>query len=186
MIKIGQQFFNRSPILVVQDILGKILIRNFQGNILSGRIIEVEAYLHESDEAAHSYVGRKKRNSILWQEPGYIYMHSMHGWDCIDITCEDKDIPSSILVRGLHPIDGINIMMNNRNTDNQSNLCDGPGKLCKSLAIDKSFYGMPIFENPSLYILDDGFIVNKDRIINTKRIGVTKSQDLNLRFRIEL
>ncbi|MCB0749433.1 MAG: DNA-3-methyladenine glycosylase, partial [Ignavibacteriae bacterium] len=109
-----RSFFHQSPLIVAKMLLGKILVREIDGLKLSGRIVEVEAYEAYTDEAAHSYRGKTKRNMSLYKDAGHAYIHRIHMQNCIDIVTEPIDVPSSVLIRAIEPIEGIEIMKNNR------------------------------------------------------------------------
>lgn len=181
MIVLTKDFYNRSPLLVAPDLLGKVLVRRFGNQILSGRIVEVEAYLAFSDEAAHSFVGKTKRNASLFKSAGHAYVHSIHTQNCLDIVTENIDIPSSVLIRALEPLEGIEFMKEFRKKENSKDLTSGPGKLTQALHIDMKFDGQDITDIKSfLYVMDDGF-TQKD-ISQGKRIGISKAKDSDFRF----
>ena len=79
---INKEFYNRSAVDVAKDLLGKVLVREVDGKILKGKIVETEAYIGESDKACHAYNGRRtKRTEPLYGEGGissrcYLYSDS--------------------------------------------------------------------------------------------------------------
>lgn len=179
-----KDFYNRNPLVVAREILGKILVREINNQIVSGRIVEVEAYLASEDEASHSFKGMTKRNISLYKEAGHAYIHSIHRQNCIDIVTEAEGIPTSVLIRSLEPLVGIEIMKINRNKENLKDLTNGPGKLTQALQINKDFDGIDITNiNSPLYLKDDNFY--PENIISTKRIGISKNIDKNFRFYIK-
>ncbi|HTK03206.1 MAG TPA: DNA-3-methyladenine glycosylase [Alphaproteobacteria bacterium] len=175
-------FYNRNPLLVAPDLLGKILVRNFDGKIISGRIVETEAYLAFNDEASHSFVGKTERNKSLFGKPGTAYVHSIHMQNCIDVVTEGVNIPSSVLIRALEPLEAIEIMKSLRGKENLKDLTTGPGKLCKALAITKGFNGYDLTKLGDLYIIDDNYSVSEKDIIKVKRIGISKATENEYRF----
>lgn len=176
-----RNFYNRSSLEVAPELLGKILVRKVNNQIISGRIVEVEAYVAFTDQASHSFKGKNKRNSSLYLSAGHAYVHKIHMQNCLDIVTDNKDIPSGVLIRAIEPIKGINIMMLNRKTDNIKNLTNGPGKLCQSLNIDRTLDGIDVCSKSSLiYIIEDGFVANK--IVKSTRIGISKDTDKEYRF----
>ena len=50
--RMGRAFFDRSPEVVARELLGKVLRHKYKGEWLSGRIVEVEAYLGLEDPAS--------------------------------------------------------------------------------------------------------------------------------------
>ncbi|MDQ5981898.1 MAG: DNA-3-methyladenine glycosylase [Patescibacteria group bacterium] len=107
---LSRDFFLRNPLIVAPELLGKILTRKFNGIIISGRIVEVEAYLPSGDEAAHGFKGLTKRNLSLFKEGGHAYIHQIHKQNCFDIVAEKANIPAGILIRALEPLQGIDLM----------------------------------------------------------------------------
>jgi DNA-3-methyladenine glycosylase len=77
--KLPRSFYTRSALLVAQDLLGKILVRKIGKTILSGKIVEVEAYLGVKDPASHAYRGKTKRNEVMFREGGYLYVYFTYG-----------------------------------------------------------------------------------------------------------
>jgi DNA-3-methyladenine glycosylase len=104
-------FFNRDPRRVARSLLGKLLIRKTPHGILSGRIVETEAYLGQGDAAAHSAVGRTPRNAVLFGPPGYAYVYFIYGNHyCLNVSCLPDGIPGGVLFRAMEPVSGIDQM----------------------------------------------------------------------------
>lgn len=179
-----QSFYNRNPLEVAQELLGKILVRNLNGVCISGRIVETEAYLAFVDEAAHSYAGQTKRTASLFKSAGHAYVHSIHMQQCLDIVTEMENIPSSVLLRALQPIEGIEHMKAFRKKEKLTDLTSGPGKLTQALQISKQFDGVDITSQTSqVYIISDDYTV--PTIVSKKRIGISKAKDHLFRFYIQ-
>lgn len=177
---LSAEFYNRPSDIVAKELLGKILVRNLENVRISGRIVEVEAYLPFVDEAAHSFKGKTKRNQSLFKAAGHAYVHSIHTQNCLDVVTDKVDIPGSVLIRALEPIDGIEKMKEFRNKENLYDLTSGPGKLTKALNITKELDGVDLIASQALFIVDDGFVA-KD-IFSGERIGISKAKDKQLRF----
>jgi DNA-3-methyladenine glycosylase len=143
---------------VAPDLLGKHLVREVSGRVLSGRIVEVEAYQGPEDLAAHSARGRRTaRTEVMYGPPGHAYVYFIYGMHyCMNIVCEGVDVPHAILIRALEPGPG---------TDR----CSGPALLCRSLDIDRSLTGIAL-EPPTLYVVDGGGTAGP--VYQTPRIGV--------------
>lgn len=178
---IQRDFYNRSPLLVASDLLGKILVRQIGDQIRSGRIIEVEAYLGHDDEASHSFKGETPRTKSLFGSAGHAYIYSIHMYHCLDIVTDGPGIPTSVLIRALEPLEGVSHMQSARNKDLSRDLASGPGKLCQALGITKDLYGVDMTDFSSgLYVIDDGF--KTQSIVTAPRIGISKSKEDLLRF----
>ena len=177
-----QEFYERDPVAVAKNLLGKILVSNNDNQFTSGIIIETEAYLSSDDPAAHSFIGKTKRNQSLFGAPGCAYIHRMHGWNLLDVTTEKVGKPSSVLIRALKPYDGISIMIQRRNTKDIENLTNGPGKVCQALGIDHELDGTIIADTKGKIYVGDSMLEDRFEILETQRIGISKGQESVLRF----
>jgi DNA-3-methyladenine glycosylase len=178
-----RSFFARNPRVVAKALLGAKLLRTLKdGTIIGGVIVETEAYLAKGDLAAHSQRGRTAATRALFQQAGTIYIHSMRAYFGMDIVTEEPEKPSSVLIRALEPLEGIEEMKQLRNTEDLYSLTNGPGKLCQALCIDKDFYGVDLLDPlVPLKILPISSL-SKLSMASSKRIGVNKSAHRNLRF----
>ncbi len=79
--------------------------------LISGRIVELEAYLGADDAAAHSAAGRTARNDVLWGPPGHAYVYFIYGVHyCLNISCMPEGEAGGILIRALEPVSGLEAM----------------------------------------------------------------------------
>lgn len=181
--KLPKEFYMRSPELVAKKLLGKILVKMTDYNLLAGIITETEAYLNANDLASHSFNGPTKRNSAMFMTGGTLYVYQIYGiHKCINVVTEPAGIGSAVLIRALVPISGIEIMKINRGIIDERNLCNGPGKISQA-------YGFELSNDKDNLLSDNLFIsdikLSKKIIIQkTPRIGITKSKDLMLRFMV--
>ena len=179
-------FYNRDPRLVAPDLLGKILIRRYGRKLLTGRIVEVEAYLGADDPAAHAAIGRTPRNSVLFGPPGHAYVYFIYGAHfCLNVSCLPDGVPGGILFRALEPLQGIEEMFKLRGIDETSDLrrlTTGPGRLAAAFGITRARDNAKDLTDAQsdLYIADDG--TPPPRTLITKRIGITKAADMPLRY----
>ena len=185
---VPRSFYNRDPRLVGPDLLGKILVRRQGRKLLTGRIVEVEAYLRADDPAAHSFAGKTKRNAVLFGPPGYAYVYFIYGNHyCLNVSCLPDGTPGGILFRALEPLRGVEEMFNQRGIDTGSDLrrlTSGPGRLAAAFGITRerdNGKDLTSFKS-DLYIADDGSPLPK--ILITKRIGITKAADMPLRYMV--
>jgi DNA-3-methyladenine glycosylase len=181
-------FYARDPRLVARELLGKVLVRHTGGKLLTGRIVEVEAYLGEADPAAHSAAGRTARNSVLFGPPGYAYVYFIYGNHyCLNVSCEPDGLAGGVLFRALEPIDGIAEMARARGVavDGERDLIklsSGPGRLSQAFGITRERDNGCDLTSPrsSLWIGADGF--QPENILTTPRIGITKAAEQPLRY----
>lgn len=179
-------FFVRSPEIVAREMLGKVLVHHRKGERLSGRIIEVEAYLGLDDPASHAFRGRTSANAVLFGPPGVAYVYFIYGMhDCLNISCLPEGEPGGVLIRALTPVEGIATMARLRGLPENAKpqqLTGGPGKLCQALGITRATHnGMDVTKpGSSLHIEDHGN--HPGRIEITPRIGISKAKEQPLRF----
>lgn len=188
--KLQSKFYTRNVLSVAKDLLGKTFVFNKAGGILSGKIVEVEAYDGSCDMAAHTYIGKTKRNEVMFERGGLLYVYFTYGmYHCCNVVTGEKDERTAVLIRAIEPMDGIEQMAVNRfgksslSEKEKLNLTSGPGKLCMALGIDKSFNGISLIED-EIYILNNRKIKDDD-IAVTRRIGISKSKELPWRFYIK-
>ncbi len=186
-IKLPRNFYTRSVLTVAKELIGKILVKNEQTKILSGRIVEVEAYDGNIDEAAHTFIGKTKRNEVMFKEGGYLYVYFTYGAHfCCNVVTGKKDHGTAVLIRAVEPIEGIETMIRRRfgrrlkNKNEIFNLTSGPGKVCKAFGINREHSGLDLTED-KIYLMDAPKL-SKSKIGISKRIGISKSVDLPWRF----
>jgi len=183
MVKLTRQFYNRNTLTVAKELIGKVLVRRYDGNVISSRITEVEAYIGAIDKASHCYKGKTERTKVMFGEPGYAYVYFIYGmYYCFNVVTESEGCGSGVLVRSIEPLENIEKMSINRygkplkeiTKQQLKNISNGPGKLCNALKITKSENGLDLTKN-ELYISDDGF---KDYIVeNSKRINIDYAEE---------
>lgn len=182
-----KKFYIRSVLAVAKDLLGKVLIKTESKKMFAGRIVEVEAYDGSIDEASHSYNGKTKRNEVMFNTGGCLYVYFTYGAHfCSNIVTGKEGYGNAVLIRAVEPLAGIDYMIVNRfNRELKSekelcNLTSGPGKVSKAFGFDSSYSGMDL-TNSSVYLLDQPRL-NSNKIGISKRIGITRSVDLPWRF----
>jgi DNA-3-methyladenine glycosylase len=180
-----RSFYLDSPDIVARNLLGKLITRNLNGERLTGRITEIEAYLGLSDPASHSFIGKTARNAVLFGPPGFSYVYFIYGMHyCLNFSCQPEGEPGGVLIRALQPVAGLDTMARLRGLASPVKpklLCSGPGRLCEALGITLAENGLDVTRAKSpLRVLDDGF--RPTSITATPRIGISKAVDLPLRF----
>jgi len=188
--KLKKSFYRREVIVVARDLLGKVLVKSNGKEILAGKIVEVESYHGDIDAAAHSYGGITKRNEIMFEAGGYLYVYFTYGaHHCCNVVTGKKGQGTAVLIRAIEPIIGLNRMIKNRferklkNEKEIFNLTSGPGKVCQAFKLDRSHSGTDLTGN-KIFILNGEKIKSRDIGIS-KRIGITRSVDLPWRFFIK-
>jgi DNA-3-methyladenine glycosylase len=164
-------------------LLGSYLVRKLNGQHLVGKIVEVEAY-DQTDAASHSYHGNTNRTKVTFGPAGYLYVHAMYGIHfCCDITTGVVGHGSSVLVRAVEPLEGKIYMRKLRQITNDTQLANGPAKLCKAFGIDRALNGHNLSADPLRLILNEP--MPKSAIAQTARIGISRATDIPWRFFIK-
>ncbi len=121
-------------------LIGKTIIRKIGRSKMSGRIVETEAY-PPGDASGHAYRGQTARNRTLFLGPGFAYVYFIYGTSfMLNVSADEPGIGAGVLLRALEPIEGIERMRCNRNTEKLIDLARGPGRLAGALQIDKRYY----------------------------------------------
>lgn len=180
-----RSFYERDPALVAKDLLGKILERKTSSKVLSGKIVETEAYYGEEDPASRAYLGRPKYCvRLMHSKPGKALVYMVHANWLFNVVAHEKGKVGAVLIRALEPLEGIEEMKKNRKIKRIHELTNGPGKICKALGITKELNGIDVTNKKSeIKILEgkkEGF-----KIASSRRIGVARDLRRNLRFFIE-
>ena len=189
-MKLKRAFYTRDVLIVANELLGKVLIKKDGNKRFSGRIVEVEAYDGRTDQAAHTFIGKTKRNEIMFNKGGYLYVYLSYGVHyCCNVVTGTKGIGTAVLIRALEPLEGVNMMIRNRFGKYKlvgkelTQLTNGPGKVCKSFGISKNHSGVDLTKD-RIY-LEDALLRRNEEIGVSKRIGITKSIHLPWRFFIK-
>ena len=132
-----------------RELLGQRLVRDIDGQRLSGRIVETEAYIGPADTASHASKGRTARTAVMFGPPGYTYVYLIYGmYHMLNFTTEGIDFPAAVLIRALEPTAGIEDMQARRALENVRLLCSGPGRLCQALGVTDALDGRPVDRQP--------------------------------------
>ena len=195
LIRLKRNFFERDTQTVAKDLLGKYLVRKIDKETMVGKIIEVEAYLGPNDKASHCYDYKKtEKTKIMYMKPGTLYVYYIYGtYFCLNVITEPEGMPCGVFFRQLYPIEGIELMKENRTMKigkNYKNLLDGPSKLCMALNITKALFNGEDSCSPDANLFFARGEENIDNnIILNKRIGIDyaeEDKDRLLRFSMKL
>ena len=175
-----RSFYARDTLVVSRELLGMHLVRLLSdGTRLSGLIVETEAY-RPGDRASHSYYGRTQRNMAMFMQPGTAYVYQIHGvHNCLNFSTEDVDIGSAVLIRALQPVQGIDVMQQNRRSRTLRgkeiplyDLCRGPARLCYAMDIDLQLNAYDTLQIGSLLFVESGPGCSDAQVGTSPRIGV--------------
>lgn len=190
MKKLPLSFYQREDVVqIAKELLGKVIITKFDGVTTAGRIVETEAYNGVIDKASHAYGGRRTaRTEIMYGKGGTAYVYLCYGiHHLFNVVTNTKDTPHAVLVRGIIPLKGIDVMLERANkTALTKTIGIGPGNVSKLLGISTSHTGYSL-QRKEIYIVDDAYAVNDSQIIATPRIGVEYAlEDALLPYRFYL
>ena len=175
-------FYARPTLVVAPYLLGKVLVHRTRAGVTSGIIVEVEAYVGESDPACHAAPGPTKRNAPMYGTPGHAYVYLNYGvHPLVNVVTEPEQSPAAVLIRALEPLDGIPLMrrrrMRSRTVRHKKPapipdhaLCRGPGNVTHAMGITLKDTGADLLGD-TLYIEDRGHRL--DKITWGPRIGIS-------------
>jgi DNA-3-methyladenine glycosylase len=169
-----ESFFTRHDVVAIaRELIGKILVTEWNGEKTSGRIVETEAYNGETDKASHAFRGMTKRTEVMFGGGGKAYVYLCYGiHQMFNIVTNKEGIPHAILIRALEPLEGIDIMLERTGKKILDNtLTKGPGNVGKALGFHTSQCGFSL-QSDELYIVDDGFHIPDEAVGISPRIGV--------------
>ena len=177
--RLPRRFFQRYTPDVARDLVGCRLVRVVGGQMLSGVVVETEAYRGSRDPASHAFQGKTPRNEVMFGPAGHAYVYFTMGMHfCLNVTTEPDGVPAAVLLRALQPVEGIQAMMENRGVGDLRRLASGPGNLTKALRIDRDLNGEDIVESDRLR-LEPG---NAVPVGVSTRVGVSSGKTRRWRF----
>lgn len=164
-----QEFYSRDTLTVARELLGKRLARRYDdGQIVSGQIVEVEAYTHD-DPACHAFIGKTARNAVMFGPAGFAYVYFIYGmYHCLNVVTEENELPGAVLIRA---VDHVNT--------------NGPGKLCKYWQITREHNGLAFFDPKSPIWIEDNSPIDKKNVVISKRIGIKQAADRPWRYYVK-
>ena len=182
-------FYLRSDVLqIAKELLGKVLVTNWNGAYTSGRIVETEAYAGELDRASHAFRGITPRTAVMFGQGGVAYVYLCYGiHNLFNIVTNKAGIAEAILIRAIEPMTGIDTMNIRRGRPaNQFHLTSGPGKLTQALGIDRTWNGKSLLDGEVW--IENAKTLSANLIEKSKRIGIDyagKDAKLPWRFTIK-
>jgi DNA-3-methyladenine glycosylase len=195
LAKLNRDFFNQNTLKVARELIGKNFIHESKEGLTVNEIVETEAYIGPFDPASHAYGGRRTaRTEIQFGPRGHAYIYQIHGlYFCFDIVTGPVGQPEVVLIRALRPVYGVELMAKRRGIEilnshlkqrKMRDLCNGPGKLCQAMGINKDHNGIDLCSN-TIYLEDSDSKILPSDIAITPRIGINyagKAKDYPWRF----
>jgi DNA-3-methyladenine glycosylase len=179
--KLSKDFYKRNTLAVAYGLIGKVICRKSGKRLLKGMIVETEAYPGKNDPASHSYIGKTGRNAVMFEDGGTAYVYFTYGNHyCFNVVTGAKGKGSAVLIRGVEPLEEIDIMIKNRGIADIYNLTNGPGKFAQAFKIKREINGKDL-TGDEIFITEPQ-VKKYFKIIKSKRIGITKNADKLYRF----
>lgn len=185
MTSLPASFYQRKTERVARDLVGMTLSRTLRVGsktyMLSGIIVETEAYGYEDDEASHAFRGMTERNGVMFGPVGRAYVYFTYGNHfCVNVSARPRnEVAGAVLIRGIEPVEGIDIMKKLRQVDDAYLLASGPGRLTQALGITRAQNGLDMTDDNSVLRIEQG---TARPAIATTRIGITRAADRKWRF----
>lgn len=177
-----REFYSRDTVKVAKDLLGKRVIRKIGGTELSGLITETEAYRHTDDPASHAFKKMTERNKAMFGEVGRAYVYFTYGmYFCFNIVAKKPGVSAgAVLIRGIHPDRGINLMKKNRKILDNKNIANGPAKITQAFRITHEHYGIDLTKNSELHVAEG--VQLRKKILSQPRIGIHQATERRWNF----
>jgi len=179
LTKLPRSLYERDPLIISRELLGKFLVRRTEEGEIVGKIVETEAYIGPHDKASHTYKNRKtKRTAVQFGERGHAYIFRIYGiYHCFCAVVGPKYVPAATLIRAVEPVQGIELMRKNRQLRGETpitELTNGPSKVCRAFALTDELNGIDLCG-------DELFICSgeeeKFEVETSKRIGVDYAEE---------
>ena len=202
MARLSQEFYRGGTVECAQALLGKVLARVLDGEVLAGRVTETEAYIGRYDKACHAYnYLRTPRTETLFGPPGRAYIYLIYGmYHCLNFVTEPEGEPAAVLLRSLEPLSGTDTILRLRFGDRpltayrRKNFLNGPGKVCQGLRLTRKENGLDL-TGDTLFLCDSPADLGlpcpppvRERICAGPRVGVDyaeEARDFPWRFWLE-
>ncbi len=177
-------FYGRETVRVARELLGKILVRETAGGVISGRILETEAYTGPGDPASHAVRGPTPRSAIMFGPPGRAYVYFCYGMHhLLNVVTEKEGTAGAVLIRALEPREGLQRMREHRGRKTEAGLLDGPGKITRALEIALDLNGWDLTQGEGLYLTSGGTLPG-ETVSTGPRVGIRNGLDKPWRFRL--
>lgn len=176
--RLEHNFYHRTDVVqVARDLLGKILVTNFEGHRTSGMITETEAYRAPDDRACHAYNNRRTaRTEVMFGAGGTAYIYLCYGiHHLFNVVTGPENTAHAILIRAVEPLEGIEWMQERRNGKKAKDptLTTGPGAMSQALGLSTKGTGQSLLlPDTPIWLEDRGIVITDEQIAAGKRIGV--------------
>lgn len=179
-MKLKEEYYlNEDVVSLAKDLLGKILYTKIDNEITAGIIVETEAYFGIKDKASHAYGGRRtNRTETMYGNGGIAYVYLCYGMhNLFNIVSSKENDPHAVLIRGIEPLVGIDIIEQRRNMPHTKGaISAGPGSAAKALGIDRTFNAKNL-TGDEIWIEDHAICYQDENIAATPRVGIAYAKE---------
>ena len=176
------EFLAQDATAVARKLIGyRIYAKEADGSLTGGMITETEAYTAD-DAASHSYKGETPRNAVMFAPAGHIYVYFTYGkhW-CMNIVTGEPGSGQAVLIRSILPDKNLELIRTRRKVKNDTELANGPAKICQALGVTGADNGEKLGEKR--FTLHPP--IRKIAVASTERIGIKKDTHRLWRFIID-
>jgi len=175
MNKLPLEFYTRPDVVqIAQELLGKVLVTQVEGQLTEGIIVETEAYSGRNDKACHANDGlRTARTEIMYGQGGVSYVYLCYGiHHLFNIVTNVEGLADAVLIRAVEPLTGMDLMLQRRKMAEPAyRLTAGPGSMSKALGITTTHYGLSL-SGDTIWLEDRGIEIVESNIVTGIRVGV--------------
>lgn len=171
--RLPRSFFAQPTLEAARQLIGARLVRLEGDRRLSGYITEVEAYRGEEDLGCHAKAGRTPRTQTLYGPPGHAYVYFTYGmhW-MLNFVTEAEGFPAAVLLRGIFPTEGQELIASRRKNLPPALWTDGPGKICQALDIDRRLNGTDLCAPDAILYVETGLTIPDSSVTISPRVGL--------------
>ncbi|MBN1537940.1 MAG: DNA-3-methyladenine glycosylase [Anaerolineales bacterium] len=168
--RLPRMFFQRNTVTVARELLGKRLVRIEHGKRLAGYIVETEAYRGEEDMGCHARAGLTPRTRVMYGPSGHAYVYFTYGmhW-MLNFVVEQEGFPAAVLLRGIQPCEGVEIIAERRKGQPSKRWTDGPAKICQAFNITGEMNGIDLCAEEAEIFIENSF---PHEMIHAKHVSV--------------
>jgi DNA-3-methyladenine glycosylase len=172
-LRLKRDFFDRPTLQVARELLGARLVRLHGNKRIAGYITETEAYRGEEDLGCHAKAGLTERTRVMYGLPGFAYVYFTYGmhW-MLNFVTEEQGFPAAVLIRGLIPSEGLDLIASRRSGRLPGEWTDGPAKICQAFSINGELNGADLCKMDALLFVEYGKVIPDSSVTIGPRVGL--------------
>jgi DNA-3-methyladenine glycosylase len=178
MTRLKRDFFERDTAAVARDLLGRLLVHEIDGQRVSGRVVEAEAYMGWDDRASHGFGRITSRNKLMFGLAGFSYVYFIYGnyW-MFNVVAKPPgvDYAGAVLIRALEPVEGLEIQAARRKSRSQREWTSGPGRLVLAMGINSASNGVDLTVADSRLYFELGQPIPDEAVCSGPRVGLGRN-----------